>query len=42
MWHAWGRREGRRKFYLGSLKERDHSEDISIDGRIVLKCILRK
>jgi hypothetical protein len=28
--------------FLRSLKERDHSEDLGVDGRIILKCILRK
>jgi hypothetical protein len=27
---------------LGGVKERDHSEDLGIDGRIKLKWILRK
>jgi hypothetical protein len=30
------------KFWLASLKERDCSEDLGVDGRIILKCILRK
>jgi hypothetical protein len=32
----------RRTFWLESLKERDYSEDVGIDGRIILKCILEK
>jgi hypothetical protein len=28
------------KFSLGSLKGRDHSEDLGVDGRIILKLIL--
>jgi hypothetical protein len=27
---------------LGDLRERDHLEDLSIDGRIILKCIFKK
>jgi hypothetical protein len=30
------------KFWLESLKGRDHSEDLDVDGSIILKCILRK
>jgi hypothetical protein len=30
------------KFWLESLKGRDHSEDLSVDGRIILKLILRE
>jgi hypothetical protein len=30
------------KFWLGSVKGRDHSEDIGVGGRIILKWILRK
>jgi hypothetical protein len=26
----------------GNLKERDHLEDSEIDGRMILKCILKK
>jgi hypothetical protein len=29
------------KFWLGSLKRREHSEDLGVDGRIILKFILR-
>jgi len=29
-------------FWLGNLKERDHLEHLSIDGRIILKWILKK
>jgi len=30
------------EFYMQGLKERDQLEDIGIDGRIILKCILNK
>jgi hypothetical protein len=30
------------KFWLGSLKGKDNSEDIGIDGRIILKWILNR
>ena len=29
-------------FWWGNLRERDHLESLSIDGRVVLKWILRK
>jgi hypothetical protein len=29
-------------FWLESLKGRDHTEDLDIDGGIILKCILSK
>jgi len=29
-------------FWLVNLKERDHSEDLGVDGRIILDCILQK
>ena len=28
-------------FWWGNLKERDHSEDLSVVGRLILKCILK-
>jgi hypothetical protein len=31
-----------RNIFLGSLKERDHSEDLYINGRIILKWMLIK
>jgi len=36
MWHVW-KNKG-----LGNLKERKYSEDLDVDGRIILKCILNK
>jgi hypothetical protein len=30
------------RLWWGDLKERDHLEDLGIDRRVVLKCILKK
>jgi hypothetical protein len=30
------------QFWLGNLKGRDHSEDLGVGGRIILKCVFRK
>jgi len=30
------------EFWWGNLKERDHLEDLHIDGRVILKSILKK
>ena len=29
-------------FWWGDVRERDHLEDLSLDGRIILKCIFKK
>jgi hypothetical protein len=29
-------------FCWGNLRERDHSEDPGLDGRIILRCVFRK
>jgi hypothetical protein len=34
MWHAWKRGEKSTGFWWKSLKERDHSEDRGVDGRM--------
>jgi hypothetical protein len=31
-----------KKIYPGNLKGRNHLEDLGIDGRTILKCILNK
>jgi len=36
VWHVCGRREVHTGF------ERDHLGDLDVDGRIILKCILRE
>jgi hypothetical protein len=40
MWHAWKIREMHTKFWSQNLKGRDHVEDLDVDGRIILQCIL--
>jgi len=37
-----GREEIFIQFWLGNLREREHLEDLSIDGRIILICIFKK
>jgi hypothetical protein len=37
MWHVWKTREVHAEFWWGDLRERDHLEDLSIDGRIILE-----
>lgn len=37
-----GRVEVHKGFWWGNLKERDHLEALSIDGRIILKCLFKK
>jgi hypothetical protein len=40
MWHAWERKENCTRFWWESPKERDHSEDQGIGGRMVSEWIL--
>jgi len=41
MWHIWGR-ESCSVFSWRNLRERDHLENPCLDGRIILRWILRK
>jgi hypothetical protein len=40
MWHAWDKGEKCTKFWWGSPKERDHSEDQGADGRMGSEWVL--
>ena len=40
--HVQGRGEVRTGFLWGNLRERDHFEFLSVDWKIILKCIFRK
>jgi hypothetical protein len=42
MWHAWERREICARFWWETPKERDHSEDRGVDGRMGSQWILGK
>ena len=42
MWHVWREGDMHTGVWWGDLRERGHLEDISVDGRIILKCILKK
>jgi len=41
IWHVWGTREVHTGFWWGDMRGRDHLEDLDIDGKTVLKCILK-
>jgi len=41
MWHACVRREVHKGICWGNLRERDHLEDLNVNGR-KLKCIFKK
>jgi hypothetical protein len=41
MLNLWWRRYTRTGFWCGNLRERDHTEDLRVDGKIILKWILK-
>jgi hypothetical protein len=41
LWHVWGRGEVHVVFWWVNQKERDHLEDTDVDGRLILKCIVK-
>jgi hypothetical protein len=41
MWYAWRRLERYTKFWSEILKRSDYLGDIDIDGRVILRCILK-
>lgn len=42
MYHLWRRGELHTGFWWGTLGERDHLDDLGLDGRIILKLIFKK
>ena len=42
MWHVWRKGEVCTRFWWGNLRERDHWGDQDVDGRIILRWMLRK
>jgi hypothetical protein len=42
MWRVWETGEVHTRLWLGNLRERDHFRDLGIDGRTILKWILKK
>jgi len=42
MWHVWGRTKMHTGLCWVNLKEGDHLEDLRVDGRVILKLILKK
>jgi hypothetical protein len=42
MWHVWGDKEMHAELWLGNLKERNHVEDLGVDGSMIIKWTLYK
>jgi len=42
MCNVWGRGKVHRGFWWGNLREKDHLGDRGLDGRIILRWIIRK
>jgi hypothetical protein len=42
MCHVWGERRGTYRALIGKSEERVYSEDIGVDGRIILRRIFKK
>jgi hypothetical protein len=36
-WHKWGREEVHTRVWWGNLRERDHLENLGLDGKIILR-----
>jgi len=41
MWHVWGKC-GVYRVFVVNLREQDHLEDLSSDGRVILKWVFKK
>jgi len=42
MLHILGNKKLHKRFWIGNLMERERTEDLHVDGRTTLKCILKK
>jgi len=41
-WHVWGERRAVYRVLLGNMREREHLEDLSVDGSVMLKWTFKK
>jgi len=42
LWHVWRTGEVHAGFWWGGLMEREHLEDLDVEGRIILRWIFKK
>jgi len=42
MWHVWETGEVHTGFWWGDLGEKDHLQDLGVDGRTAVNCILKE
>jgi hypothetical protein len=42
MWHVWETEDEHTGFWWEDLRERNHLEDLSVDGRKILKWVFKK
>ena len=42
MWHVWEIGEVHTGFWWEDLRQREHLEDLDVDGRIILKRVIKK
>jgi len=42
IWHVWRSAEMNTGFWWENLRDRDHSEGLGVNGRIIIQCIFKK